>query len=172
MNMLRESRIGRTGLLVLLLAAPAGCAENPTDLLPTSPLLSNSGNPLVVEWTKSLDLIESDLPDLVVWTGTVTGDVSGDLRVTFLGFEERGGGANWYVTLRWEVADPTDGPAFSADLSGTLNWQSGAVRLNGYVDSGELAGARVVHRGQLGQDAEGNYTAFEAPATGTIRFIP
>jgi hypothetical protein len=78
------------------------------------------------------------------WSGTVTGDVDGDLTTTLLSVTETG--VIWQVTFDWVV----DGDAsFTARLSGVLNTSTGRVVMNGRVIDGDYLGAVVHEEGQL-----------------------
>ncbi len=77
--------------------------------------------------------------------GTVEGDVSGsvttvltDLRVT---------GTIWHV--RFDSIIEAGDRSFTADLSGILNTETGAVVMNGSVVDGFLDDAQVHEEGQL-----------------------
>ena len=98
-------------VLVLILAAAAVPVA-------ASPSATAANEPVRIDFVKSI----SD-PDHFVWTGTVSGDVSGGLttRLTDL----RVSGQIWHVRFDW-IIDAGD-HSFTADLSGTLNNRTGAV---------------------------------------------
>jgi hypothetical protein len=78
------------------------------------------------------------------WSGSVSGDVEGDLSTTLLSVTETG--VIWHVTFDWEV----DGDvSFTARLSGTLNTKTGHVVMNGRVIEGAYLDAVVHEEGQL-----------------------
>jgi hypothetical protein len=78
------------------------------------------------------------------WSGSVSGDVDGDLSTTLLSLTETG--VIWHVTFDWVV----DGDAsFTARLSGTLNTSTGHVVMNGRVIEGAYLDAVVHEEGQL-----------------------
>jgi hypothetical protein len=78
------------------------------------------------------------------WSGTVSGDVTGNLATELLSVTETG--VIWHVTFDWVV----DGDAaFTARLSGTLNTSTGHVVMDGRVIDGDYLGARVHEEGHL-----------------------
>lgn len=78
------------------------------------------------------------------WSGSVSGDIDGDLTTTLLSVTETG--VIWHVTFDWVV----DGNAsFTARLSGTLNTSTGHVVMNGRVIEGAYLDAVVHEEGQL-----------------------
>jgi hypothetical protein len=95
-----------------------------------------------------------------VWTGTVSGDVSGALTTRLT--ELRVTGPIWHVRFDWIVGGNR---AFVADLSGTLNTQTGRVVMHGTVVRGWLSGAQVHEEGQLVDPAKLRFT-------GEIRIAP
>jgi hypothetical protein len=79
-----------------------------------------------------------------IWSGSVSGDVDGDLTTALLSLTETG--VIWHVTFDWVV----DGDAsFTARLSGTLNTSTGHVVMNGRVIDGDYLGAVVHEEGRL-----------------------
>lgn len=101
---------------------------------------SASSAPVRLGFDKSI----SD-PAASVWTGTVSGDVSGGLttRLTSL----RVAGPIWHVRFDW-IIDAGE-RSFVADLSGTLNTGTGQVVMDGTVVSGWLRDAQVHEEGRL-----------------------
>lgn len=99
-----------------------------------------SNEPLRLTFDKSI----SD-PDNFVWTGTVSGDVSGSLTTRLTGLEISG--PIWQVRFDWIIQAGEQ--SFVADLSGILNTNTGAVVMNGTVVDGFLSGAQVHEEGQL-----------------------
>ena len=78
------------------------------------------------------------------WSGSVSGDVEGDLSTTLLSLTTTG--VIWQVTFDWVV----DGDSsFTARLSGTLNTSTGHVVMNGRVIEGDYLDAVVHEEGQL-----------------------
>ena len=107
----------------LLAGAPAGAAA--------------ASDPVLISFDKS-----TSGPG--TWSGSVSGDVEGDLTTTLLALTDTG--AIWHVTFDWVV----DGDAsFTARLSGTLNPSTGSVVMNGRVIEGDYLGAVVHEEGQL-----------------------
>jgi opacity protein-like surface antigen len=84
-------------------------------------------------------------PAAFVWTGTVSGDVSGTLTTRLTGLEVSG--PIWRVRFDWMIA--AGERSFVADLSGILNTDTGQVVMNGTVVEGWLSGAQVHEEGQL-----------------------
>jgi hypothetical protein len=83
--------------------------------------------------------------DPLTWTGTVTGDIEGDLTTVLLAIEEAG--PVGLVEFDWIVdAGPL---SFTARLTGILNNETGGVEMDGTVVKGYLAGAQVHEKGQL-----------------------
>jgi hypothetical protein len=119
-------------LVVATTAVAAGAAGAPS--------ASASNEPVRLVFDKSI----SD-PVAHVWTGTVSGDVSGGLttRLTSL----RVSGPVWQVRFDW-IVDAGE-HSFVADLGGTLNTDTGQVVMNGTVVEGWLRGAQVHEEGQL-----------------------
>jgi hypothetical protein len=99
-----------------------------------------SSEPVRIGFDKSI----SD-PTAFVWTGTVSGDVSGTLTTRLTGLEVSG--PIWRVRFDWIIA--ADAQSFVADLSGILNTDTGQVVMNGTVVEGWLSGAQVHEEGQL-----------------------
>jgi hypothetical protein len=80
-----------------------------------------------------------------VWTGTVAGDINGDLTTKLLDVQVTG--PIWHVTFDWIVS--AGASSFTARLTGTLNNNTGGVVMNGKVIDGYLFGAQVHEQGQL-----------------------
>ena len=80
-----------------------------------------------------------------VWSGTVSGDVSGGLMTVLTAIEPSGPIAR--VEFDWIVS--AGAQSFTAHLYGTLNTSTGAVVMNGTVVDGWLEGAQVHEAGQL-----------------------
>jgi hypothetical protein len=78
------------------------------------------------------------------WSGSVSGDVTGDLRTTLLSVTETG--VIWQVKFEWFVEGDA---SFTAELDGTLNTATGHVVMNGRVVEGDFFGAVVHEEGQL-----------------------
>ena len=99
-----------------------------------------SNEPVRLDFDKSI----SD-PVGFVWSGSVSGDVSGGLttRLTDL----RVSGPVWHVRFDW-IIDAGE-RSFVADLTGTLNTNTGRVVMNGTVVEGWLLGAQVLEQGRL-----------------------
>ena len=94
------------------------------------------------------------------WSGSVSGDVDGDLTTTLLSLTTTG--VIWHVTFDWVV----DGDAsFTARLSGTLNTSTGHVVMNGRVIEGDYLDAVVHEEGQLVDPATLHFQ-------GLIRIMP
>jgi hypothetical protein len=127
---IKENAMRRLALtLVALLAAPFAVGS--------APLVAAASDPIQIAFDKS-----ASGPG--TWSGTVGGDVNGDLTTTLLSLTETG--VIWQVTFDWVV----DGDSsFTARLSGTLNTSTGDVVMNGRVIDGDYLGARVHEEGQL-----------------------
>ena len=80
-----------------------------------------------------------------IWEGSVSGDVTGNLRTELTSL--RIAGPIWHVTFDW-IIDAGD-HSFTARLKGTLNTLTGRVVMNGTVVDGWLLGAQVHEEGQL-----------------------
>jgi len=80
-----------------------------------------------------------------VWTGIVSGDVSGTLTTRLTGLDVSG--PIWHVRFDWII--DAGARSFVADLSGILNTDTGQVVMNGTVVQGWLSGAQVHEEGQL-----------------------
>lgn len=94
------------------------------------------------------------------WSGSVSGDVDGDLTTTLLSLTTTG--VIWHVTFDWVV----DGDAsFTARLSGTLNTSTGHVVMDGRVIEGDYLDAVVHEEGQLVDPATLHFQ-------GLIRIMP
>jgi hypothetical protein len=96
-----------------------------------------------------------------VWQGTVDGDISGTLTTMLT--ELRITGPIWHVRFEWDIS--AGDRSFVADLSGTLNNETGAVVMNGTVVEGFLLGAQVHEEGQLVDAATLRFV-------GSIRVMP
>jgi hypothetical protein len=120
--------------LVLLLVVAA------TAIAAAATSAAASKEPVRFDFDKSI----SD-PVGLVWRGSVSGDASGELttRLTDL----RIAGPVWHVRFDWIIAAGTR--SFVADLTGTLNTDTGQVVMNGVVVEGWLRGAQVHEEGQL-----------------------
>jgi len=84
-------------------------------------------------------------PAAFVWTGAVSGDVSGGLTTRLTGLSVSG--PIWHVRFDW-IIDAGE-RSFVADLSGILDTDTGQVVMNGTVVEGWLSGAQVHEEGQL-----------------------
>jgi hypothetical protein len=80
-----------------------------------------------------------------VWSGTVDGDATGTLTTVLI--EQHADGAISNVRFAWIIS--VGDQSFTADLSGTLNTETGAVVMDGTVVAGYLVGAEVHEEGQL-----------------------
>lgn len=120
--------------LVLLLAVAT------TAMAAGAASASAANEPVRIGFDKSI----SD-PTAFVWTGSVTGDVSGGLTTRLTGL--RVAGPIWHVCFDWII--DAGAHSFVADLSGTLNTNTGRVVMNGTVVEGWLSGAQVHEEGQL-----------------------
>ncbi|MDP8905595.1 MAG: hypothetical protein M3N29_09860 [Chloroflexota bacterium] len=83
-----------------------------------------------------------------VWEGTVSGAVDGDLTTHLLAAPDETGQV-WHVSFDWVVVADDPDYSFVALTEGILNLRTGRVVMNGTVDSGWMAGARVHEEGQL-----------------------
>jgi opacity protein-like surface antigen len=120
-------------LVLLLVVATTAIAAGATSA-------AASNEPVRISFDKSI----SD-PDAFVWTGTVSGDVSGDLTTRLTGLSISG--PIWEVRFDWII--DAGRQSFVADLSGILNTETGQVVMNGNVVEGWLLGAQVHEAGQL-----------------------
>ena len=110
-----------------------------TAITATAAGAATSSEPVRLGFDKSI----SD-PVGLVWTGSVSGDVSGGLTTRLTGL--RVSGPIWHVRFDWIV---TAGQrSFVADLTGTLNNDTGQVVMDGSVAQGWLRGAHVHEEGQ------------------------
>jgi hypothetical protein len=96
-----------------------------------------------------------------IWEGSVTGDVTGNLRTELTSL--RVAGPIWHVQFNWII--DADEYSFTARLNGTLNTLTGQVVMNGTVVDGWLLGAQVHEEGQL---IDPNTLRFQ----GTIQVMP
>jgi hypothetical protein len=80
-----------------------------------------------------------------IWTGTVSGDVEGNLTTQLLSAQQSG--PVLHVTFAWIISAGEH--SFTADLKGTLNTLTGQVEMDGTVVEGWLLGAQVHEEGQL-----------------------
>ena len=96
-----------------------------------------------------------------VWDGVVDGDATGTLQTRLTA--ARAAGQVLHVEFEWEV--DAGEQSFLAELTGTLNLDTGAVVMNGTVVEGWLQGARVHEQGHL-VDAD------SSTFVGTIRIHP
>jgi hypothetical protein len=116
-------------LVVATTALPAGAAS-----------AAGSNEPVRIGFDKSI----SD-PAAFVWTGTVSGDVTGTLTTRLTALDVSG--PIWHVRFDWIINAGVR--SFVADLSGILNTDTGQVVMNGAVVEGWLSGAQVHEKGQL-----------------------
>jgi hypothetical protein len=129
--------------LTVLIALGLGGCQDPaaSPLAPGDALLGRhaASAPLLLTFHKT-SVAEG------VWEGTVWhGNVAGDLRTELTAL--RVAGPIWHVRFDWII--DVAGRSLVADLSGILNTNTGKVVMNGVVDRGDLAGARVHEEGQL-----------------------
>lgn len=151
-----HANVRRIPLWVAGLVLFAGCESSTTLLSPDEVHLAqqaNSEQQINLTFDKSL-LTQG------TWTGTVSGDIEGDLRTEL--YDLRVTGDIWHVGFLW-IIDP-DGAEdrIIADLTGTLNTVTGSVVMNGTVTSDEsgrrLLGAQVHEEGQLVDPATLRFT--------------
>lgn len=101
-----------------------------------------------------------------LWTGRVTGPVSGALRMTLAPLGPLTETANpvWKVRTQWTVLPASLGAGpLVAELYGTVNWKTGFLRLSGVVGEGCLKGAEAVVHGRFA-DLDGSGTLEILPA--------
>ena len=115
-----------------------------------------SSEPVRLGFDKSI----SD-PVGLVWTGSVSGDVTGGLTTRLTGL--RVAGPVRHVRFDWIVN--AGQRSFVADLTGTLNNDTGQVVMDGTVVQGWLRGAQVHEAGQLVDPATLRFV-------GAIRIMP
>jgi hypothetical protein len=96
-----------------------------------------------------------------IWEGSVTGDVTGNLRTELTSLQVAG--PIWLVQFNWIIE--AGEYSFTAHLNGTLNTLTGQVVMNGTVVDGWLLGAQVHEEGQL---VDPNTLRFQ----GTIQVMP
>lgn len=111
-------------------------------LLVSSPAMASNA-PIRISFDKSI--VD---PAAGVWEGTVSGAVDGDLTTHLLAAPDETGQI-WHVSFDWEVVADNPEYSFVALTEGILNLNTGHVVMNGTVDSGWMAGARVHEEGQL-----------------------
>jgi hypothetical protein len=80
-----------------------------------------------------------------IWTGTISGDVEGNLTTQLLSAQQSG--PVLHVTFAWIIS--AGDQSFTAELKGTLNTLTGQVEMDGTVVEGWLLGAQVHEEGQL-----------------------
>ncbi len=150
----------RGPIALLSLVVLAACSD-PTAVDPPQFLIGGSAlRPLSLEYVKT-----ETGPGTAQWTGSVSGDVSGDLQTQVLSL--RVSDHIWHIETFWQVS--AGGQSFEASLVGTLDVETGELLLNGRVVSGYLSGARVHNEGQLtGFDPGTGGTVFE----GFMRIMP
>lgn len=118
----------------------------------------------------------------------IAGPVTAAERPIVLGFEKAWSAPDYYVgtvdgggtiemwlsnksvignTQHFDATVEVDSPsgAFSAFVSGQINFSTGRVVLNGSITGGSLAGARVQEESRLVDPATGSFT-------GTIQIMP
>lgn len=154
----------RTGIIYCVFALGlAACAQEPALAPPDQPQLqvgASANSPLEISYVKT-----ETGSGTAQWTGSVSGDVSGDLRTQVVGL--RVSGAIWHIDTLWEI--DAGAASFNAELRGTLNTNTGKLLLTGQAVSGDLTGARIYDEGQLtGVDPVTGGTVFE----GSILLIP
>ena len=121
---------------------------------PAQALSSYNNAPVLLNFDKSL-VGEG------VWEGSVSGDVTGNLRTELTSL--RVAGPIWHVQFNWII---DAGPhSFTAHLKGTLNTLTGRVVMNGTIVDGWLLGAQVHEEGLLIDPATLGFQ-------GTIRVTP
>lgn len=86
-----------------------------------------------------------------VWVGSVNGAIEGDLATILIDADTTD--PTWRVEFFWVVTAPDPAYSFVARLAGTLDSDTGAVAMQGFVVDGFMAGAWVEEAGQL-YDAE------------------
>ena len=82
-----------------------------------------------------------------VWTGTVSGDVSGVLTTVLISADTSA--SVWLVEFYWIVTADDPERSFVARLSGTLDSETGVVAMSGRVVEGYREGAMVEEQGQM-----------------------
>jgi opacity protein-like surface antigen len=120
-------------LVLLLVVATAAVAASAAGASPST-------TPVRIAFDKSI----SD-PAAFVWSGAVSGDVSGGLTTRLTGLTVTG--PIWHVRFDW-IIDAGE-RSFVADLTGTLNTDTGQVVMDGTVVEGWLSGAQVHEEGRL-----------------------
>ena len=94
-----------------------------------------------------------------VWSGRVSGSMSGGLVVTLepLGSLMETANPTWRVKTHWIVAPAGQGEdSLVADLYGTVNWKTGRMRLLGVVTEGCFKGYEAAVDARLADlDADG-----------------
>ena len=94
-----------------------------------------------------------------VWSGRVSGSMSGGLVVTLepLGSLMETANPIWQVKTRWIVAPAGQGEdSLVADLYGTVNWKTGRMQLLGVVTEGCFKGYEAAVDARLADlDADG-----------------
>jgi hypothetical protein len=86
-----------------------------------------------------------------VWTGRLRGDAHGEvtLRLWHVGPDVDRAKAKWPVKAIVFVAADDPRQSFAADMEGTIDWKSGAMRLSGGITEGRMKGAAVWQNAQL-----------------------
>lgn len=145
----------RSMTLLAVATLPLAACDHPPALAPADgPQLLIGGSP---SSPHELTYVKTETgAGTAHWTGTVAGDISGDLRTQVLGV--RVAGHLWHLETRWQV--DAGAQSFVAELDGTLDTRTGKLLLLGPIVSGYLAGAQVYDDGQL--------TGFDAGTGGTV----
>jgi hypothetical protein len=142
--------------VIALTGALTGCSDGPQSPGFEPAMQQSAGAPVIVSFQK--DFTGLDGPTMI-WQGQVilpdntTADLTSTLDTSEPGTREAG--ATLHATVRWVI---TGHVGMEIETRGVINLNTGLVRTNGRVVSGEWAGAQVHQEGQLdGLDASGHF---------------
>lgn len=143
------------GALAALLVTSYAAPQRTTD----HPACAAQANGLTLGFAGQFAGVSQDDHKSNVWSGRVSGSMSGGLVVTLepLGSLMETANPIWQVKTRWIVAPAGQGEdSLVADLYGTVNWKTGRMRLLGVVTEGCFKGYEAAVDARLADlDADG-----------------